>query len=170
MQNNSCIPSLLTLSRLEDIYQLDDSRYFRLLNFVDVLATHEYKVGYGNHRHIGAKLVSIPKHPTLESPCPWNYFYDYVVSVRDPGRNYISQNIDSCKIDFGIYPDVCKVHCNPHFTQLVAGHAKIDLLLEEHQKKAPEPMAPVLLLYPTSIDYSMSLQSIGPEKYVELWC
>lgn len=114
--------------------------------------------------------MSIPNHPTLESPCPWNYFYDYVVSVRDPARNYIYKNIDSCKIDFGIYPDVCKIHRNPHFTQLVAGHAKIDLLLEERQKKAPGATAPVLLLYPTYINYSMSLQGIGPEKYVELWC
>lgn len=150
-----------------DIYQLDDSRFFRLLNFVDVLVTNEYRVGYKDHRHIGAKLLSIK--PTLQNPCGWNYFYDYGVTSRDPSKNLDYTYIDGCKIDYGLYPDICKIHRNDHFTQLVVGHVKIDLLLEERQKKSSISHTPVLLLYPTYMDFCMTLQKISPEKYVEIW-
>lgn len=151
------------------VYQLDDAALFPGLDFVDVLATSEYVVDFRASRHIPAKLVSVLNHAKMESPCIWNYFYDYYVSPVDPLKGFEYPNGDSRKVDFGFYPDSCKTHRNPHFTQVVTGYPKIDLLVEERERAAAVRSAPVLLLFPTYVDFCLKVQNIGPEKYVEIW-
>lgn len=146
-------------SETEDIFQLDDAKFFRLLNFVDVLVTNDYQLGCKEASHIRAKLVGMPHHANVANPTFWNHFFDYFVSDRNDLRDF----------DYSFYPDRGKIHRNSHFTQLVVGHPKIDLILEERQKNASCEMPPVLLLYPAYVDFSIKLQNISPERYVEIW-
>lgn len=143
----------------EDIYQLDDAKFFRLLNFVEVLVTNDYLLRCPHNRHIGAKLVGMPHHAGVPNPTYWNFFYDYFVSDKTCLSSF----------DYSFLPNLSKIHRNPFFTQLVAGHPKIDLILEERQKSSAENAPLVLLVYPTHVDYAMGLQNIDLDTYVELW-
>lgn len=71
--------------------------------------------------------------------------------------------------DYRFFPNVSKIHRQPYFTQLVAGHPKIDLILEERQKSSAGNPAPVLLVYPTKVDLTIDLQKIDFDTYVEMW-
>lgn len=143
----------------EHIYQLDEAQFFRLLNFVEVLVTNDYLVYYPQSRHIRAKLVGMPHHGSDLSPNGWNYFYDYLVGGEQQLRPF----------DYSCFPDACKIHRNRTFTQLPAGHPKIDLVAEERQKCASASAPPVLLLYPAYVEFATRLQKIGPDTYVDLW-
>lgn len=143
----------------QDIYQLDDDKFFSLLNFVEVLVTNDYCVGYTHSRHIRAKLVGMPHHANLSNPYFWNFFYDYFVS----NKRFLSD------FDYSLFPDGSKIHRNPYFTQLVAGHPKIDLLFEERQRIASNVSAPVLLLYPIYVNIAIDRQNISPDTYVAIW-
>lgn len=143
----------------EDIYQLDDAKFFRLLNFVEVLVTNDYCVGHTHSHHIKAKLVGMPHHANLSNPHFWNFFYDYSVSDKTSLADF----------DYNLFPDSSKIHRKPNFTQLVAGYPKIDLIFEERQKSATGIASQVLLLYPTYVDLAIDLQHIGPDIYVETW-
>lgn len=141
------------------IYQLDNASFFRLLNFVDVLVSNDTFLQYDLSRYIGAKLVGLPHNAKLANPYFWNYCYDYFVSDQNELADF----------DYSFYPDHCKIHRKSNFTQLVAGHPKIDLLLEERQKNVSSSLPVVLLLYPVGVDFSIKLQNISAEKYVEIW-
>lgn len=151
-----------------DIYQLDDARFFRLLGFVEVLTT-TYGVSFQDHHFIPAKLVSIASVVNMVNPSIWNYYYDYIISEKDPRVAFNHKNIDNCRVDYSLYPDACKLHRNSHLTQLMGGYPKIDLLAEERQKNAVCLSVSVLLLYPTYLDYCMTLQHIAPDRQGELW-
>lgn len=142
-----------------DIYQLDNTKYFRMLNFVDVLVTNDYLIYCEHAKHIKAKLVGMPHHANVANPTFWNYFYDYFVSDRNELSTF----------DYSFYPDRCKIHREAHFTQLVVGHPKIDLILEERQKNVPSISSPVLLLYPNYVPLSIAAQNLNDNKYVEIW-
>ncbi len=144
---------------IKDVYQLDDVKFFRLLNFVEVLVTNDYLVDAPNARHIGAKLVGMPHHAGVVNPTYWNFFYDYFVGEK----TYLTS------FDYRFFPNVSKLHRQPSFTQLVAGHPKIDLILEERQKSSVRTAAPVLLIYLTYVDFSISMQKIDPNTYMEMW-
>ncbi|MBD5558623.1 MAG: hypothetical protein HDQ92_08815 [Desulfovibrio sp.] len=142
-----------------NIYQLDDAKLFRLLNFVEVLVTNDYCVGLEESRHINAKLVGLHHHAKNPTPYGANYYYDYFASDIPTLSDF----------DYSGIPDSIKIHRNPHFTLLAAGHSKIDLIVEERAKNTCFPAPPVLLLYPNYLDMSMRFQNISQEAYVDIW-
>ncbi len=101
----------------------------------------------------------MPHHAGVANPTCWNFSYDYFVS----DKAYLSS------FDYSLFPNVSKIHRRSFFTQLVAGHPKIDLILEERQKSTVRTAAPILLIYLTYVDFSISLQKIDPDTYVEMW-
>lgn len=147
-----------SLSKLH-IYQLDNAKFFSLLNFVDVLVSNDTILSYDFSHHIRAKLVGMPHHANVENPTFWNFFYDYFVSDKNTLSNF----------DYSFHHDRAKIHRNPYFTQLIAGHPKIDLILEERQKNTCSEVPPILLLYPAYVNFSIAQQNIAPEKYVAMW-
>lgn len=162
----SALPMLRTLlnrdsthRNTDDIYQINNAKYFRLLNFVDVLVSNDYLVKVESSKHIKAKLVGLPHHAKMDNPYLYDFFYDYIIS--DVNR------IGS--FDYSIYPDYLKIHRNSHYTQLVAGHPKIDLIIEERKNNTGAFSQPVLLLYPTHINWSIELQKISPAVYENIW-
>lgn len=153
---------------LADIYQLDDARLFRLLGFLEVLVT-TFGVWSKDHRFVGAKLVSIAAVANMVNPGIYSYYYDYIIGELDPRKSRDHRNIDNRRIDYGLYPDACKIHRNRHLTQMMAGYPKIDLLSEERQKNAARPPVSVLLLYPSYLDFCATLQQISPDGYENIW-
>lgn len=145
----------------QHIYQIDEAKFFRQLSFVEVLVTNDYL--YQMHctyaREIGAKLVGLQHHANLAHPYFANYHFDYFVG--DKGK--------LAAFDYNFFPDSCKIHRNSHFTQLVAGHPKIDLIAEERQRNVScGTIPPILLIYPSHVSYSCTIQSINPDKYEEI--
>ena len=101
----------------------------------------------------------MPHHAGVPNPNCWNFFYDYFVSDKAYLRSF----------DYSFFPNASKIHRQPSFTQLVAGHPKIDLILEERQKSSARTTAPILLVYPTHVGFAIDLQKIDVDSYVEMW-
>ncbi|MBD5558622.1 MAG: hypothetical protein HDQ92_08810 [Desulfovibrio sp.] len=143
----------------QHIYQLDDHKYFLFLNFIDVLVSNDYCLDWRQARYTDAKLVSLPHHAKLANPDIGNFYYDYVVS--DSGR--------MSDFDYSPFPDNNKIHKNSYFTQLIAGHPKIDLIMEERLKGKSHLSQPLLLIYPCDIDKHINLQLINSSLYEKIW-
>lgn len=141
------------------IYQLDDAKFFCLLNFVDVLVTNDYLLHFPQSRYINAKLVCMPHHATHPNTSFRNCFYDYAIS--DPNR------LNS--FDYSYFPDSYKVHRNPYSTQLVAGHAKLDIVAEERQNAVKILSTPILLIHASHVSYICSIQKISFNTFLEIW-
>lgn len=155
---------------IQDIYELNDPKFFIFFDFIDVLVTSEVVVRCHEAHFIKAKLVSISFNAKISSPSIYNYYFDYTVDEI----NQLQYCIDSHKIDYDFYPDTCKIHRNHYFTKLILGHLKIDLLVEERMKyermkSSLDFKSHVFLIYPTYTTFSTSLQKIGHEKYIEIW-
>lgn len=143
-----------------DIYQLEDVKFYRLLNFVEVLITNDYILKNPDEMNsISAKLVSLPHSYRMMNPYYWNRCFDYCVSE-------ISEFAD---FDYSIFPNAHKIHRNREFTLLPAGYPKIDLLLEQRQKCLAPGSPPVLLCYPTLIWMTLQLQELSHAGYAEIW-
>lgn len=51
-----------------DIYQLDEVRFFRLLNFIEVLVPNDYRVNPIDTKYISAKIVILNNCYNMENP------------------------------------------------------------------------------------------------------
>ena len=89
----------------------------------------------------------------------WNCFYDYTVSDSNHTNHF----------DYSYFPDNYKIHRNKYLTQLIAGHAKIDLIAEDRQKKVIGISTPVLLIYTSHITYICAIQRISYNKFIDIW-
>lgn len=144
----------------EGIYQLENVYFMGLLDFVNVLVTSDYVLGFTNPRQVRAKLVSLPHNAVAATPSVLNYFFDYVVC----DNNHIDNSFD-----YSLYPDQCKIHHNSSLSILSLSSPKLELLLEERQKHALSDSSPIIFFCPTVIDNVISLQGIDYDKYVEIW-
>lgn len=148
-----------TLEHMEDIYQLDDVKFFCLLSFVEVLVTSDYAIWYPDHQ-VPAKLVELYHNASQKIPSMTNYFYDYIVG---------NKNIIDTNFDYTIYPDQCKIHRKKSLSILEVSYPKLALILEERRKAAGVSSCPILLLYPMIMNNLISMQNIDIDKYVEIW-
>lgn len=146
-------------SGTEDVYQLDDPKLLKLLSFIEVLVTNDTFFNYEFSRCTNAKIVGMPHHAKVSTPNLGNYYYDYFISDVNQLGDF----------DFSLIPDSLKIHRNPYFTLLEAGHPKIDLILEERVKNISSFSPPVLLLYPNYFTIGIPLQNLSNDMYEDIW-